>query len=163
MARYANYPEVPAYWFAPDCAKFWNWFANTRKMHRILRCESAYFHHWYRLSCSERARASACVIWMAVISQHTISSSYKRPVLCVCVCCWHSATGNAWSLPITPTRHCNAVAATVSTGTHTRPPWPLSSLTLGFPLGLRYRDIAIRTATIIDMDFLLRYNHYVGA
>ena len=68
------------------------------------------------------ARASACVIWMAVISQHTISSSYKRPVLCVCVCCWRCATGNAWSLPITPTRHCNAVAATVSTGTHTRPP-----------------------------------------
>ena len=31
------------------------------------------------------ARASACVIWMAVISQHTISSSDKRP-WCVCVC-----------------------------------------------------------------------------
>jgi len=29
-------------------------------------------------------RACACVIWMAVISQHTISSSDKRPV-CACV------------------------------------------------------------------------------
>jgi len=38
MARYASYnTEVPAYWFTPDCAKFWNWFANTRTSHFAMR------------------------------------------------------------------------------------------------------------------------------
>jgi len=113
-------------------------------------------------------RARACVIWMAVISQHTISSSYKRPVVCVRVCCWRCATDAAWSLPFTPpspslsccSSNCLNNHCQKTTSSFSPTPWPLSSLTLGSPLGLRYRDIAIRTAVIIDMDFLLRYNPY---
>ena len=59
----------------------------------------------------------------------------------------------------------NTVSATATTVksqlAHSLPTRPPSSLPLAFPLGLRYRDIAIPIATIIDMDFWPRYNPYM--
>jgi len=51
--------------------------------------------------------------------------------------------------------HCQKSASSLS-------PHPTSpSLPFAFPLSLRYRNIAIRIATIIDMDFFPRYNPYL--
>ena len=89
----------------------------------------------------------------------------------VCVLHWRCcATRAAWPLnhhaPHSPHR-CSAVAATVSTITvksaSSFSPYRTSLLPpvcLPTRSGLQYRDIAIRIATIIDMDFWPRYNPY---
>ena len=84
-----------------------------------------------------------------------------------CVFAASAATAAVCSLPTmpSPSLSCgsrNYPSTTVKSQiAHSRfPPWP-PSLPLAFPLRLRvtrYRDIAVRIATIINMDFLPRYN-----
>jgi len=129
---------------------------------RPCRPPSTLMRNWIQYPRGLQAHSRCVCAW--ALSQQTISSSDKSLVgACVLLALCHRCC-------LDPSHHalrpCHAAAATVSaTATtvkshlaHSLPTQPPSSLPLAFPLGLRYRDIAIRIATIIDMDFWPRYN-----
>ena len=131
------------------------------------QCSYFFVTDTYTLIIKYCLHAWCVFVWMGVIIYKSTNSVAATRARWERVCCWRCATGAAWPLPTTLPlpRHCHAVAATISQQPRTvksQLPQPDLPPRCHLPSQSVYDDIAIRIPTIIDMDFLPRYNTYTA-